>query len=95
MTRAVVPTDPRGEAERGRVALWLDPDDLRWLADHCRLSRGRARGGRGPLSAYALPGEGRAAQERADGLTRGRVATRTGGEGSRILDGLWKPSSLL
>lgn len=35
MTRAVVPTDPQGEAERGRVTLWLDPDDLRWLAEHC------------------------------------------------------------
>ncbi|MGJ5753087.1 hypothetical protein FB563_1208 [Streptomyces puniciscabiei] len=30
-----VPTDPGAEAERGRVALWLDPDDLRWLAGHC------------------------------------------------------------
>ncbi|WP_425246834.1 hypothetical protein [Streptomyces sp. NEAU-NA10] len=36
MTRPVVPTDPREEAGRGRVALWLDPEDLRWLAEHCR-----------------------------------------------------------
>ncbi|MGW0871387.1 hypothetical protein ACWD3Z_12975 [Streptomyces sp. NPDC002740] len=35
MTRPVVPTDPRNEADRGRVALWLDADDLRWLAEHC------------------------------------------------------------
>ncbi|MFD9394738.1 hypothetical protein ACFWBB_29580 [Streptomyces sp. NPDC060000] len=35
MTRPVVPTDPQDEADRGRVALWLDPDDLRWLAEHC------------------------------------------------------------
>ncbi|MET8803813.1 hypothetical protein [Streptomyces sp. NPDC004546] len=34
MTDAV-PTDPRAEAGRGRVALWLDPHDLRWLARHC------------------------------------------------------------
>ncbi|MGW7527477.1 hypothetical protein [Streptomyces sp. NPDC054783] len=34
MTDAV-PTDPRAEAGRGRVALWLDPADLRWLAGHC------------------------------------------------------------
>ncbi|MGW2421750.1 hypothetical protein ACWC0C_21275 [Streptomyces sp. NPDC001709] len=33
MTEAV-PTDPQAEADRGRVALWLDPDDLRWLARH-------------------------------------------------------------
>ncbi|WP_314219047.1 hypothetical protein [Streptomyces zaehneri] len=36
MTRAVVPTAPRGEAGRGRVARWPDPDDLLWLAEHCR-----------------------------------------------------------
>lgn len=29
-----VPTDPRAEAGRGRVALWLDPDELRWPAGH-------------------------------------------------------------
>ncbi|WP_031167300.1 hypothetical protein [Streptomyces durhamensis] len=34
MTEAV-PTDPRAEADRGRVALWLDPDDLRRPARHC------------------------------------------------------------
>ena len=35
MTREAVPTDPRREAELGRVALWLDPEDLRWLSRHC------------------------------------------------------------
>lgn len=30
-----VPTDPRAEAERGGVALWLEHDDLRWPAPHC------------------------------------------------------------
>ena len=29
------PTDADREAARGRVALWLDPDDLRWLSRHC------------------------------------------------------------
>lgn len=29
------PTDPQREAALGRVALWLDPDDLRWLSRHC------------------------------------------------------------
>ncbi|GGS01613.1 hypothetical protein GCM10010269_45640 [Streptomyces humidus] len=28
-------TDPSAEAGKGRVPLWLDPEDLRWLADHC------------------------------------------------------------
>jgi len=30
------PTDPSREADMGRIALWLDPDDLRWLAARCR-----------------------------------------------------------
>ena len=29
------PTDPGREAAMGRVALWLDPEDLRWLAARC------------------------------------------------------------
>ncbi|MER5508071.1 hypothetical protein ABT052_22385 [Streptomyces sp. NPDC002766] len=29
------PTDPQAEAAQGRIALWLDPADLRWLARHC------------------------------------------------------------
>jgi hypothetical protein len=35
MTREVAPTDPEREASLGRVALWLDAEDLRWLARHC------------------------------------------------------------
>ena len=35
MASEVTPTDPQREASLGRVALWLDPDDLRWLARHC------------------------------------------------------------
>ena len=29
------PTDPDREASLGRIALWLGPDDLQWLAAHC------------------------------------------------------------
>lgn len=29
------PTNPETEAAQGRIALWLDPEDLRWLAQHC------------------------------------------------------------
>jgi hypothetical protein len=29
------PTDPSREAAVGRVALWLDAEDLRWLAARC------------------------------------------------------------
>ncbi|MFE0173607.1 hypothetical protein ACFWZ2_14910 [Streptomyces sp. NPDC059002] len=29
------PTDPQAEAAQGRLPLWLDPEDLRWLARHC------------------------------------------------------------
>ncbi|MEV7500309.1 hypothetical protein [Streptomyces sp. NPDC093018] len=30
-----LPTDPGAEAGRGRVALWLDPGELRGLAGRC------------------------------------------------------------
>jgi hypothetical protein len=29
------PTDPDREATLGRVALWLEPEDLSWLAARC------------------------------------------------------------
>jgi hypothetical protein len=29
------PTDPGREAALGRIALWLDPEDLTWLGSHC------------------------------------------------------------
>ncbi|MFF8430537.1 transposase [Streptomyces sp. NPDC016566] len=32
------PTDPQAEAAQGRIAPWLDPEDLRWLAQHCRCA---------------------------------------------------------
>jgi hypothetical protein len=35
MSHEVSATDVAEEAEQGRVALWLDPDDLRYLASHC------------------------------------------------------------
>lgn len=36
MPRAVVPTDDQSEREKGRVPLWLDPDDLLWLSENWR-----------------------------------------------------------
>jgi hypothetical protein len=35
MAPPVEPTDPKREADLGRVALWLSPEDLRWLASRC------------------------------------------------------------
>jgi hypothetical protein len=35
MATEIEPTDPNREQELGRVALWLDPDDLRWLSTRC------------------------------------------------------------
>lgn len=29
------PTDPEHEANLGRVAVWLSPEDLEWLAARC------------------------------------------------------------
>ncbi|MCX5231380.1 hypothetical protein ABZY16_25120 [Streptomyces sp. NPDC006553] len=31
-------TDPAAERAKGRVALWLDPEDLRRLSSHCCCS---------------------------------------------------------
>lgn len=33
--KTVVATDSHRESELGRVALWLDVEDLKWLAAHC------------------------------------------------------------
>jgi hypothetical protein len=35
MSEETVPTDPEFEGALGRIALWLDAPDLRWLARHC------------------------------------------------------------
>jgi hypothetical protein len=34
-TEPPVPTDPAREAALGRIAVWLDPDDARWLTRLC------------------------------------------------------------
>ena len=33
--KEIASTDPSREADLGRVALWLDVEDLRWLATRC------------------------------------------------------------
>ncbi len=35
MERPIKPTEPEYEQAKGRVALWLDPEDIRWLGGHC------------------------------------------------------------
>lgn len=35
MKHAIVPTNPDEEKAKGRIALWLDPADVEWLASHC------------------------------------------------------------
>lgn len=35
VSTGIEPTEPDREQALGRVALWLDPGDLRWLAAHC------------------------------------------------------------
>ena len=35
MSRPTKPTDADVEEQEGRIALWLDPEDLRWLSQHC------------------------------------------------------------
>jgi hypothetical protein len=34
-SKQIIPTDALQEAESGRVALWLDVDDLVWLSATC------------------------------------------------------------
>ena len=33
--REILPTDPEHERSEGRIALWLDPADIQYLARHC------------------------------------------------------------
>ena len=35
MANEVQPADPEAEKRKGRLALWLDPMDIQWLAQHC------------------------------------------------------------
>ncbi len=35
MTSKAAPTDDDAERAKGRIALWLDPEDLRWLQGRC------------------------------------------------------------
>lgn len=46
MTDDVDPTNPKAEAEKGRVAVWLDPEDARWLARHLGRTDDSERGAR-------------------------------------------------
>jgi hypothetical protein len=35
MEKDIIPTDSVYESQKGRVAVWLDPEDLKWLSTHC------------------------------------------------------------
>jgi hypothetical protein len=35
MTSDIIPTDLEAERDKGRVALWLDAQDLEYLSTHC------------------------------------------------------------
>tara|TARA_R110000803_G_scaffold55814_5_gene112862 strand:- start:387 stop:602 length:216 start_codon:yes stop_codon:yes gene_type:complete len=35
MPKKIEPTNPEREAELGRIALWLDVEDLTWLSQRC------------------------------------------------------------
>jgi hypothetical protein len=59
-----VPTDPSYEQELGRIALWLEPDDLRWLAQRCCCDDGTAVWGAGDLRAHPIQGTRRSSQGR-------------------------------
>ncbi|BCB75958.1 hypothetical protein GCM10022251_55400 [Phytohabitans flavus] len=42
MPRAVEPTDGERERGLGRIALWLSPEDLGWLASQCGCTEATA-----------------------------------------------------
>jgi len=44
--RPIHPTDPERERALGRLALWLDPDDIAWLASHCNCPEDASAQGR-------------------------------------------------
>lgn len=46
MGQDVEPTDPEAEAAQGRVAVWLAPEDARWLARHLARTDETERSGR-------------------------------------------------
>lgn len=33
--KIIVPTNVNEEVNKGRIALWLDPEDIHYLANHC------------------------------------------------------------
>ncbi len=35
MEKSIEPTKPDEELAKGRVALWLDPEDIEYLSNHC------------------------------------------------------------
>jgi len=44
VSAAIKPTDATEEQNKGRIAVWLDPEDVRFLAAHCSCSPNAKRG---------------------------------------------------
>jgi len=40
MTKEITPTNIENEHIKGRISLWLEPEDLEWLAKHCCCTDG-------------------------------------------------------
>jgi hypothetical protein len=40
MPKPIKPTNPEEEIQKGRIAVWLDPQDIEWLFGHCCCSKG-------------------------------------------------------
>jgi len=38
MSKKIKQTNPSEEKSKGRIALWLDPNDIQWLSQHCCCS---------------------------------------------------------
>jgi len=43
MGKDIVPTNPEQETAKGRIALWLAPEDVRWLASNCSCADSASR----------------------------------------------------
>ncbi len=35
MSKNITPTNELDEKNKGRIALWLDPEDIQWISEHC------------------------------------------------------------
>ncbi len=43
MPKPIKPSNPEEEEKKGRVAVWLEPQDIEWLSGHCCCTKDAAK----------------------------------------------------